>query len=111
MIKKPIAALAGVAVFGVAQAADWALAVPTGNSVRDWRVLATGIENAGDYRAKGYTKEQYDQYLAEQVRSHKLDDHAFLLWNEGAAIAYRSEYANARPNAVAAKVYAHCITP
>ncbi|MDR5784638.1 hypothetical protein QCE63_35170 [Caballeronia sp. LZ065] len=77
---------------------------------RDCIVLATGVENAGDYRAKGYTKDQYDQYLAERVWRQDLNTDAFLLWDQGAKLAYRPEYSKMSAKAVAAKVYAYCLT-
>lgn len=55
----------------------------------DCHVFTTGVQNAGEYRAKGYTKKQYDQNLAERVWNGRLDEHAYLLFWRASAIAYR----------------------
>ena len=72
--------------------------------------MSVGVENAGDYRVKGYSKEQYDQLLAEQAYAGKLDEPALRDWTVGANIAYTAEYARMTPKAGAARAYAYCAT-
>jgi len=74
----------------------------------DCYVIAAGVENAGDYRLKGFSKSEYNDLLAEQLWAGKLEKHAFLLWRKGSDIAYLPANAREKPKAIAARTFASC---